>query len=104
MAAMSVPTKARYTLFLDTDIVFLQPFALEDVFAHPFTAKPSDYAPKREWTMEYAIFNMSLEDLKKVGSPQPPFVHATIPLGQEGTMRPYYNAGTVFSYFFSFLL
>jgi hypothetical protein len=83
MAAMGVATKAKYTIFFDSDILILKPVVLDDVFAHDFTAKLTDTKQNIHWTAAYGLFNLK---------PPSKLLLSTV---TKQRMVPWYNAGLV---------
>lgn len=87
IAALGVRTSAEATIFLDSDILCLRPFDLDNAFLLPFSAKPADLATygknKEEWEKIYRLFELSAPD------------NSVLTTLSEEIIAPYFNAGVI---------
>jgi len=88
ISCFAIPTTADKLIFLDSDILCLQPFQHDPRFAHAsFHAKPADIATYTEnlqqWQTLYQLFARDVPELRVV----------TTVSGE--IMPPYFNAGVV---------
>ena len=90
VSCLNLEVRGDITIFLDSDMLCLRPFADASEFTAPFCAKPADgnnfankFSGGDPWERVYSIFDLNVPDERMV---------ATI---TKEVMRPYFNAGFI---------
>ncbi len=87
ISCIGIDTTADHTIFLDTDILCIAPFAPQNRFSGPFCAKPADldtFSSNLEaWQIAYDLFDL------------PPPEDRVVSTTSSIVMPPYFNAGVI---------
>lgn len=87
LSAVAIPTDAERLVFLDSDILCLQPFAVDACFRGDFTAKPADLPTgiqdAADWRRLYRAFGLA-EPRRRL-----------LATAAEHLLWPYFNAGVI---------